>query len=105
MADSEQLALIQAEIDGELDAHQRGELARRLLADPEARVLREDLGRLCRALDALEEVEPPGELRRRVLDALPQPTALRWQSWWSGPRIRYAAIILVVLAAGAVMYQ
>jgi hypothetical protein len=105
MADSEQLALIHAEIDGELDAHQRGELARRLLADPEARVLREDLGRLCQALDALEGVEPPGELRRGILDALPQSTPLRWQSWWPEPRIRYAAIILVVLAAGAVVYE
>ena len=105
MADSEQLALIHAEIDGELDPHQRGELARRLLADPDARVLREDLGRLCQALNALEEVEPPGELRRSILDALPQLTPQRWQSWWSEPRIRYAAVILVVLSAGAVMYQ
>jgi hypothetical protein len=105
MTDDGHLALIHAEIDGELDGQQRAELARRLLADPGARVLREDLGRLCQALDALEEVEPPGELRRSILDALPQSTPPRPRSWWSAPRIRYAATILVVLAAGAVVYE
>ncbi len=59
MADPRQLELIHAEIDGELNAQQRAELARRLLADPDVRAVREDLRRLCTALDALEQVEPP----------------------------------------------
>jgi hypothetical protein len=105
MTDDGHLALIHAEIDGELDGQQRAELARRLLADPGARVLREDLGSLCQALDVLEEVEPPGELRRTILDALPQATPLRRESWWWEPRIRYAAVILLVLAAGTVVYE
>src|SRR6202035_177605 len=58
MADSERLALIHAEIDGDLDGRQSAELARCLLADPEVRVLREDLRRLCSALAALELCRP-----------------------------------------------
>ena len=103
MADSGRLALIHAEIDGELDAQQRGELARWLLADPEARALREDLRRLCTALDALEEVEPPAQLRESILAALPQSSTKR--RWSSAGHWRYAAIIAVVLAAGAVVVE
>jgi len=105
MADSERLALIHAEIDGELEGRQRAELARALLADPEVQALREDLRRVCAALDALEEVDPPQELSRSILDALPQSTPSRARSWWSGPRLRYAAVIAAVLAMGAILYE
>jgi anti-sigma factor RsiW len=105
MADSGHLALIHAEIDGELDGRQRAELARALLADPEAQALREDLRRLCAALDALEDVDPPQQLKHSILDALPQSTASRARSWWSAPRLRYAALIAGVLAVGAIAYE
>ena len=105
MADSERLALIHAEIDGELEGRQRAELARALLADPEVQALREDLRRVCAALDALEEVDPPQELSRSILDALPQSSPSRARSWWSGPRLRYAAVIAAVLAMGAILYE
>jgi hypothetical protein len=105
MTDSGHLALIHAEIDGELDGQQRGELARYLLANPEARALREDLRRLCTALDALEDVDPPQQLRQSILDGLPQLTPSRALSWWSAPRLRYAALIAGVLAAGTVVYE
>jgi hypothetical protein len=105
MADSEHLALIHAEIDGELDGRQRGELARRVLADPEAQALREDLRRLCAALDAIEAVDPPQQLRQSILNALPQSTPSRPWSWWSAPPLRYAALIAGALAAGAVVYE
>jgi anti-sigma factor RsiW len=105
MADSGRLALIHAEIDGELDAEQRGELARCLLADPEARALREDFQRLCTALEAVEDVEPPPQLRESVLAALPQSSPSQARSWWSAPRLRYAALIAGVLAAGTVVYE
>jgi len=88
MADSERLALIHAEIDGELDGRQRAELARALLADPEVQALREDLRRVCAALDTLEDIEPPRELRQSILDALPQSTPSRARSWWSAHRRR-----------------
>jgi hypothetical protein len=105
MTDSGHLALIHAEIDGELDGQQRGELARYLLADPEARALREGLRRLCTALDALEDVEPPQQLRQSILDGLPPSSPSRARSWWSAPRLRYAALIAGVLAAGTIVYE
>jgi len=105
MADSERLALIHAEIDGELDGRQRAELARALLADPEVQALREDLRRVCAALDTLEDIEPPRELRQSILDALPQSTPSRARSWWSAPRLRYAALIAGVLAVGTIVYE
>lgn len=105
MTDDGHLALINAEIDGELDGQQRGELARRLLADPEVRALRNDLRRLCAALDALEDVEPPRELLQNILAALPQSAPPRERSSWSVPRVRYAAVILVVLTAGTIVYE
>jgi len=103
MADSGHLALIHAEIDGELDAEQRGELARCLLADPETRALREDFQRLCTALNAVEEVEPPPQLRESILAALPQSSTKQRWSW--EPRWRYAAVIAGVVAAGAVVLE
>lgn len=103
MADPRQLALIHAEIDGELDAAGRAELARWVLADPEGRKLREELRGLCAALDSLPAVEPPEELRSNVLAALPQSYVERRHSWTPG--WRYAALIAGVIAAGAVVLQ
>ncbi len=45
MVDQAQLALIQAEIDGELNDRQRAELSRSLLADPALRAAREEMRR------------------------------------------------------------
>jgi len=99
------LELIHAEIDGELDSHGRGELARQLLADPDTRAARDQLHRLCEHLDRLEQDEPPGELKAKILGALPavaaplrryRKTPLRW---------RYAALIAGVLAGGAVVFE
>jgi len=105
MTDSALLELLHAEIDGELDGQQRGELARHLLADPEVRALREEFQRLCAALDAVADVEPPLELPQSILAALPQSTMRPAWSWWSGPRLRYAAVIVAVLIAGTVVYE
>src|SRR5438477_11032083 len=105
MADSRIYALIGEEAKGELTGLRRGELARCVLADPDLRVLREDFQRLCAALEKLEDIEPPPELRESILDALPQSTAGPARSWWSGPRMRYAALIAGVLIAGTVVYE
>lgn len=99
------LELINAEIDRELDAKQIAVLARGLLADPEARALRDELRRLCTALDAMADVEPPRELKKDVLAALPHPVPLPRRPWYSTPQWRYAALFAGVLAAGAVVYQ
>jgi len=104
MADAARLALIHAEIDGELDARQRAELARSLLADPETRALREDLKRLCTALDGVEQVEPPAQLLTNVLAALPRSHPMPAQSWWSATVWRYAATLAGVLVTGAIVF-
>lgn len=105
MADTPHIALINAEIDGELDARQRSELARLLLAEPEIRAVREDLRRLCAALDALPDVEPPAQLRASILAAIPPSTVSGGRSTWSAPRWRYAALVAGVLGAGAVVFE
>jgi hypothetical protein len=104
VADGALLELVHAEIDGELDAQQRGELAGRLLADPEARALGEKLRRLCDVLDGLEDVEPPGNLRQSILDALPQSGGARERPRWPAPRMRYAAVIVLSALVGAAVY-
>jgi hypothetical protein len=97
------LELINAEIDGELDARQRAELARALLADPNAHARREDLKRLCAALDRVEEIEPPPQLRENILAALPQSSPQR--SWSPMTRWRYAALVAGILAGGVVVLE
>lgn len=101
MTTPEQLALVHAEIDGELDAGQRAELARSLLADPELRRTRDELRRVCTALDAVGEVEPPGALQGSILAALPQTTVrgTRWVTGW-----RYAACLAGVAVAAAITF-
>jgi len=104
MTDSD-LALIHAEIDGELDGRQRGELARQLLADPGTRALRDQLHRLCERLDTLEQADPPADLQTRILAALPPATATLTRYRRALPRWRYAALFAGVLGAGALVFE
>ena len=95
--------LIHAEIDGELGAGQRGALARLLLADPEARALRDQLQGLSKRLEALGETAPPPELRELILSRLP-PTTPGTRRWQFRPR-RLAALIAGLVTAGSIVYQ
>jgi len=113
MTEPSDLALIHADIDGELDEHQRAELARRLLADPELRAVRDSLRQLCRDLDQLPQIEPPLQLRRSVLRRLPPEPRSGGGLWsgggpWSGrptPQWRYAAMLAAALVGGALLYK
>jgi hypothetical protein len=103
MTDPRRLALIHAEIDGELDNEQRAELARCLLADPETRALRDQLQHLSKALEAFEEAEPPVDFRESILAALPQlPPRKRWSA---APEWRYAALIAGVCVASVLVFE
>jgi hypothetical protein len=114
MTDPHYLALIHAEIDGELDEHQRADLARHLLADPESRSLRDSLRRTCLAMDGVAAVEPPPELRSAILQALPPvaavtvaaaPERVRTASGWRPAAAwRYAAMFAAALVGGALLY-
>jgi anti-sigma factor RsiW len=112
MTDPRLSELLNGEIDGELDAQQRAELSRRLLANAEARAMREEFRRVCAALDAVPQVAPPPELSQGVLAALPQrdrtagPPRGGWRSnasfihGW-----RYAALFAGVVVGGAVVFH
>lgn len=97
------IELIHAEIDGELDAQQRAELSRHLLSDPDIRALRDDLRRVCAALDATPQAEPPPDLQDSILAALPADnsraerrlTALNW---------RHAAAAACLVAVGGFLF-
>lgn len=97
--------LIQADIDGELDGARRAQLARALLADPEARALHDDLKRLSAAFDALPSAEPPPGLAESILAALPQQGSVRAHPGWVEHRWRYAALVAGVLAAGTLVFE
>jgi hypothetical protein len=111
MTESPYLALIHAEIDGELDEHQRADLARHLLDDPQSRALRDGLKEVCAALDGIAAVEPPEQLRSSILAVLPpiaaRPMPARRAVRWSVPAggWRYAALFAGALITVALLYQ
>lgn len=108
MTDEQRMALIHAELDGELGSEQRAGLARLLLADPQARALRGELQDLCNQLGALGQVEPPPQLKDSVLNRLP-PARLaavaRTYPNASFSRWRLAALFAGVLTAGTIVYE
>jgi anti-sigma factor RsiW len=106
MIEDRHIELIHAELDGELTSEQRAELSRVLLANPEARSLRDELNRLFGALAQLEDAAPPRELHSSVLNAIgagqgPAQTVRR--SWYTGPMFRYAAVFVGGLLASAIL--
>ena len=63
--DPRTLELIHAELDDELDAAGRAELAARLAANPQARLQRDQWQRMAYSLARLAPVEPPAGLHQR----------------------------------------
>jgi hypothetical protein len=104
MTDAQDLDLIHAEIDGELDTHQRGELSRRLLADPDLRHARDELRRLCASLEALPAVEPPPQLRAGIARALPPIAIPARHTPQMHPRWRIAAAIAGAVTLGSILF-
>jgi anti-sigma factor RsiW len=60
-------SLIHAQLDGELSAAERAELARELLQDADARRLHDDLARTDRLLREVPAADPPAGLREAIL--------------------------------------
>jgi hypothetical protein len=96
--------LIHAEIDGELNAAKRADLARLLLADPQARALRDQLLGLSQRLEALGDTAPPPELAELILRRLPPAPAPAVRHWQSRPW-RVAALVAGLVTAGSIVYQ
>jgi anti-sigma factor RsiW len=73
VGDSRAQELIQADLDGELSAAERAELARLLLQDPAARRLQDQLRRTHLLLLEVPQAEPPASLRPAIHKALGLP--------------------------------
>ena len=104
MTDDKRMALIHAELDGDLTSQQRGDLARLLLADPQVRALRDELRALGSRLDAVGQVEPPPGLKDSILSRLPSvPVATSFRRSSLG-HWRLAAMVAGLLTAGTIVY-
>jgi hypothetical protein len=105
VTDDERMALIHAELDGDLSSQQRADLARLLLADPQLRALRDELRRLSSRLDAIGQVEPPPQLKDSILKRLQSiPVAPTYRQASFG-RWRLAAMVAGLLMAGTIVYE
>jgi len=105
VTDHELMALMHAELDGDLSSEQRADLAKLLLADPRVRALRDELRGLCTCLDAVGQMEPPPQLKETILSRLPSvPVATVYRkaalSHW-----RLAAMVAGLLTAGTIVYE
>jgi hypothetical protein len=110
MITDRQAELIHAELDGELTGEDRAELARLLLANPEARALRDQLGRLFGALESLPSAAPPPDLAPAVLRSIGATRSKRAsiatvQSWWGTGGLRYAAVFVGGLIVSAALLR
>ena len=105
MTDDERMALIHAELDGDLSSQQRADLARLLLGDPQVRALRDELRGLCSRLDGVEQVEPPPHLKDSILGHLPSVPVVAGYRKASLGRWRLAAMVAGLLMAGTIVYE
>lgn len=104
--DDKYLELINADIDGELDAAGKRELADYLAGNEDAQQAYDELAALCGKLDAVESVEPPQHLKYAILDAVPKqsarpevPAESGWRNIFAIPVFRHA----VAFGAGVFM--
>ena len=106
--DEKNIALINADIDGEIQPNEKAELEAFLASSEDGRALHEELRSLCSTLDSEDLLDPPPHLRHVVMNSLPKsrpeagstknaPGFL--QSLFAVPAMRYAA----TFAAGVVM--
>ena len=72
MLDTRALELINAGIDGELDADGEAELEGLLASSADARAMQAELQKLASALDDMPEIEPPDDLADRIIGRVPE---------------------------------
>ena len=99
--DENTIDLIQADVDGELPPERRAELSRCLLANPEARALRDELGRISGLLARVPAVDPPEGLRTSILKACGIPARFRAPDGL----LRLAAVFAGGLIVGGLAFQ
>ena len=101
--DPKYFELIQAEIDGEIDAAGKAELDTFLAESAEGRAVYEELETLCGSLDGMPSMDPPAHLRHFLLNQAPVKTAPRpspglLQRLFSGPLLGYAGVFTAGVA-------
>jgi len=112
MIDQRHLELIHGEIDGENSAEESRELQQALESSAECRALYEDLRRVADLLQDAKPVEPPRQLRARIVDAWvdaqPRPAPGRVGRGWLSmltPGYAGAFAMGLLVAFGAVSVQ
>ncbi len=102
---------ISADVDGELSPEERTILHQRLLSDLEAQKARSEMIRLTETLRGVEEVEPPADLGRSIMAALPLAlpavaVSLRKQPWFlRRPIFKYAYALATGVLLGFILNQ
>ena len=101
--DPKYFELIQAEIDGEIDAAGKTELETFLAESEEGRAVYEELETLCRSLDGMPSIDPPPHLRHVLLNqaplkAAPRPAPSLLQRLFSGPLLGYVGVFAAGVA-------
>jgi hypothetical protein len=99
--------LINADIDGEIDAAHSDELNAFLAENEDARSLQAELATLCGSIDSIEPESPPPHLRHVIVNSV-KPTTVKAESpgilqmLWASPVLKYtgtfAAGVLLALS-------
>ncbi len=103
--------LISAEIDGELSEEEKALLDKHLISNPDAQNVRMQMTKLSETLDQVKEVEPPAELGRDIMAALPpvpQPGASAVRTRFRAPRpsiLKYGYAVAAGIILGLILHQ
>jgi hypothetical protein len=106
--DEKYTALMNADIDGDIQPDEKAELEAFLAASEAGRALQDELRSLCATLDAEDMIDTPPHLRHVVMNALPDPRPNVspaaeapgfWQALFAVPALRYTA----TFAAGIIL--
>jgi hypothetical protein len=101
------IRLMNEQIDGTISDGAAKKLAAHLMSDPEAEKYYEELKETVRAIDGAEELEPPPELRTRILDSVygrsrkePEVQAAGGRTFWRS----FAPVFAAGVAAGFILF-
>ncbi len=98
--------LIQADVDGELDDHDRAELSGELLQSQEARKFRDDMIRINELMASIPSLDPPVGLQSKISSAIKLPKRVQFSirsSRWLKFASHGPATYGLSLAAGLLM--
>lgn len=101
MIDQKDSELVQAGVDGELDAEAQRQLDALLAESPEARSLHEDLVRLNAFIDQAPELPVPDRLHDDIVRGIELPQPSPWRRWFQFSEL--PGFVRYGLAGGAAM--